>query len=140
MIWTLFGMSFMYLLFIVPIVVCNVFNIEGNHYLICYTLYWFQVYIYTGWLIINMYFSFQYSFNFVVYAACCDQYRAAYLRYLNEKLPFLFGIHTSRHHNTIFFINYSVTPSIRRTVSNPHLYSMDIGKTNTIDVRIDVSL
>ena len=56
MIWTLFGMSFMYVLFIVPIVVCNVFNIEGNHYLICYTLYWFQVNIDTGWLIINMHF------------------------------------------------------------------------------------
>ena len=43
MTWTLFGMSFGYILFVAPIFLCNIFDAVGSLNLVCYMLYWCQV-------------------------------------------------------------------------------------------------
>ena len=139
MTWTLFGMSFCYVIFVAPIFFCSIFNILGDWNLICFILYWFQVNQYSIGSV-NLLSFFQYTLNFVIYAARSEQYRTAYLRYLKKKFPLLFGIHKSRKHNTIFIINPGISPAIRRTASNPELYKNKIDKNKEMDVKLEYSL
>ena len=139
MTWTLFGMSFCYIVFVAPIFLCSIFKILGDWNLICFMLYWFQVNASIARPLQN-FFLLQYTLNFVIYAARSEQYRTAYLRYLKKKLPFLFGINNSRKHNTIFIINPGAYPSIRRTASNTELYKNRTEKNKKMDVKLEYSL
>ena len=132
MTWTLFGMSFCYVVCVAPIYVCSVLNIPGDKNLVCFILYWFQVKSNkTLERVISLLF-FKYSFNFVIYAARSEQYRKTYLRYLREKLPWLFGIRKTKKHNTIFIIN----PPIRKTASSPELHQNQV----KMDMKLKYSL
>ena len=72
MTWTLIGISFCYLIFVCPIYMCTIFTIQEEPSLICFILYWFQ-----------------YTTNFVIYAARSEQYRRAYSQYIKTTLPWL---------------------------------------------------
>ena len=119
--WTLLWMSFSYVVFVAPIFLCGIFGISGTWNLFCFILYWFQVMLFPK---LNSFCicCFQYTLNFVVYAARSEQYRRAYLSYLKEKLSQVFGINGSQIHSTIFIINPALFPSFRRSASTPDLY------------------
>jgi len=87
---TLFAMSFLYVLFVSPIVLCGIFKVLENWNLVFFILYWLQ-----------------YGLNFVVYAARSEQYRMAYKLYIKKQLPFLFRICKTKERNSVFFINSS---------------------------------
>ena len=78
--------------------------------------------------------SFQYTFNFIVYAARSEQYRAAFSRYLAEKCPCVRGCHAPKIHSTIFIINPGVSPS------DTELYKKRRNKNKEIDVKLKYSL
>ena len=139
MTWTLFGISFCYVVFVGPIFACSMFNILGDWNLICFILYWFQViYIILECFIICLFFK--YTLNFVIYAARCEQYRKAYSSYIRNKFPWIFGIFKSRQCNTIVIINPGVDPSIRKTVSNPQPFQNQENNNEKIDVKLEYSL
>merc|ERR1739838_275201 len=87
---TLFAMSFLYVLFVSPIVLCGIFKVLENWNLVFFILYWLQ-----------------YGLNFVVYAARSEQYRMAYKLYIKKQLPFLFRICKTKERNSVLFINSS---------------------------------
>ena len=90
MTWTLFGMSFCYIICVAPIVVANVIGyVDSTIYLLSFILYWFQVSSQIISLSAHM-IILQYALNFVIYAACCCRYRAAFTRYLQTTFPCLF--------------------------------------------------
>merc|ERR1719422_1631262 len=101
-------MSFCYIVFVGPIFFVSVLGIADETNLACFILYWFQ-----------------YTTNFVIYAARSEQYRRAYIQYLKTTLPWLFEISPAtqdrrngkRKKNTIYIIN----PVLRRTSSTPEL-------------------
>ena len=128
MTWTLFGISFCYVVFVGPIFACSMFNILGDWNLICFILYWFQVKSSKTLEIVISLLFFKYSFNFVIYAARSEQYRKAYLRYMKEKLPWVFGIRKTQKHNTIFIIN--------PPISCPELHQNQV----KMDMKLEYSL
>merc|ERR1712133_22575 len=125
MTWTLFGMSFCYIVFVGPIFFCSIFMITGNVNLGCFILYWFQ-----------------YTTNFVIYAARSEQYRKAYIQYIKTTLPWCFKISPSatnrkrRKKNTIYIIN----PVLRRTSSTPELNFHKDKNSLKVDVKVEYSL
>ena len=90
MTWTLFGMSFCYIICVAPIVLANVIGyVDSTIYLLSFILYRFQVSSQIIFLSAHM-IILQYALNFVIYAACCHRYRAAFTRYLQTTFPCLF--------------------------------------------------
>ena len=77
--WTLFMICFCYFLFVMPMALVNMIDVEGEYphvHLALFCLYWLQ-----------------YSLNFFVYAARSEQYRKAYSYFLNRvKKNFIFKI------------------------------------------------
>ena len=90
--WTLCLLCCCYIIFVGPIVLSTLTGVQGQLNLLCFILYWFQ-----------------YSTNFIIYAAKSEQYRRAYRLYLRTCLPWLlpmrrdsqvFVIQLSHHQNT----------------------------------------
>ena len=89
MTWTLFGMSFCYIICVAPIVLASVIGyVDSTIYLLSFILYWFQISYQLISLLTHM-IILQYALNFVIYAACCRRYRAAFSRYLQTTFPCL---------------------------------------------------
>ena len=72
MTWTLIGISVCYLVFVGPIYICTLASIRDEQNLVCFILYWFQ-----------------YTTNWIIYAARSEQYRKAYSQYIKTTLPWL---------------------------------------------------
>ena len=90
MTWTLFGMSFCYIICVAPIVLASVIGyVDSTIYLLSFILYWFQVSYQIISLLTHM-IILQYALNFVIYAVCCPRYRAVFSRYLQTMFPCLF--------------------------------------------------
>ena len=72
-----------------------------------------------------------------MYAASSSEYRAAYLAYLKNKLPFLFGKQEPSTIEKIFTINTLSYPELRRTVSNPEILRNITRETEERDKKMD---
>ena len=123
MTWTLFVMSFCYIVFVGPIFLVSVLDITHEANLVCFILYWFQVKNKTG--ISFSRYLLQYATNFVIYAGRSEQYRRAYTQYLRTTLPWLWragagqraGPRAGAGQRAVFIIN----PVIRRAHSDSEL-------------------
>ena len=114
MTWTLFGMCFCYIVFVAPIVLCTLLEVQGegwrgNVNLVCFIVYWLQVMImnhYNSKAALILLLLFQYTTNFVIYAARSEQYRKAYIQYIKTTVPWLFEWKgSSKRRPRIFIIN-----------------------------------
>ena len=89
---------------------------------------------------------FQYTTNFVIYAARSEQYRKAYIHYIKTTLPWLFdGVTSPRRHKrpgharaaSIFIIN----PVVRRSNSSPQLTFNNRDKSGAVrGIKVDMKL
>ena len=89
---------------------------------------------------------FQYTTNFVIYAARSEQYRKAYIHYIKTTLPWLFdGVTSPRRHKrpgharaaSIFIIN----PVVRRSNSSPQLTFNNRDKSGAVrGMKVDMKL
>ena len=70
--WALSLLCLCYIVFVGPIVITTLAGFQGQINLLCFILYWFQ-----------------YSTNFIIYAAKSEQYRRAYRLYMRTCLPWL---------------------------------------------------
>ena len=73
----------------------------------------------------------------MVYAASSPEYRAAYLAYLKNKLPFLFRTQEPSTIEKIFTIYTLSYMELRRTVSNPELFKNITGQIKERDKKMD---
>jgi len=125
MTWTLFGMCFCYIVFVAPIVLCTLLEVQGegwrgNVNLVCFIVYWLQ-----------------YTTNFVIYAARSEQYRKAYIQYIKTTVPWLFEWKgSSKRRPRIFIIN----SGLRRTRSSPTLTVSKDKSSIKLDVKVEYSL
>ena len=89
---------------------------------------------------------FQYTTNFVIYAARSEQYRKAYIHYIKTTLPWLFdGVTSTRRQKgpgharaaSIFIIN----PVVRRSNSSPQLTFNNRDKSGAVrGMKVDMKL
>ena len=127
MTWTLFVMSFCYIVFVGPIFLVSVLDITHEANLFCFILYWFQVKTIQECPFLHSLYLLQYATNFVIYAGRSEQYRRAYTQYLRTTLPWLWrggtegrgraGAGRGAGQRAVFIIN----PVIRRAHSDSEL-------------------